>query len=85
MSIPSVVNLTLLYNNLRDVIPTKAGRRPIGPPSGVEPPLGWNLARRESRLPPAQREKTGFRIKSGMTKCVKSFMKHYTITFRIFR
>jgi hypothetical protein len=43
--------------------------RPKGPPSGVELPLGWNLA---------QREKTGFRIKSGMTKCVKSFMKHYT-------
>ncbi|MCJ7748159.1 MAG: hypothetical protein MUP27_10475, partial [Desulfobacterales bacterium] len=36
---------------------------------GVEPPLGWNLA---------QREKTGFRIKSGMTKCVKLFMKYYT-------
>ena len=31
---------------------------PEGPPSGVEPPLGWNLA---------QRKKTGFRIKSGMT------------------
>jgi len=30
---------------------------PKGPPSGVEPPLGWNLA---------QREKTGFpRIKYG--------------------
>jgi hypothetical protein len=42
---------------------------PEGPSSGVEPPLGWNLA---------QREETGFRIKSGMTKCVKSFMKHYT-------
>jgi hypothetical protein len=47
----SVVNLTLLYNNLRDVIPATAG---------------------------IQIEKTGFRIKSGMTKCVKSFMKHYT-------
>jgi hypothetical protein len=68
------MSLTLLYNNLRAVIPAKAGRRPHrapgpegiqvasgpeGPPSGVEPPLGWNLA---------QREKTGFRIKSGMTK-----------------
>jgi len=64
MSIPSVVNPTLLYNNLRDVIPA---------PYQVRGKLQW-----ESRLPPAQREKTGFRIKSGMTKCVKSFMKHYT-------
>jgi len=24
-----------------------------------------------------QIEKTGFRIKSGMTKCVKSFLRHY--------
>jgi hypothetical protein len=48
----SVVSLTLLYNNLKDVIPAKAG---------------------------IQIEKTGFRIKSGMTKCVKSFMKHYTM------
>ena len=45
------MNLTLLYNNLRDVIPAKAGIQiapgPEGPPSGVEPPLGWNLAQRK--------------------------------------
>jgi hypothetical protein len=61
MSIPSVVNPTLLYNNLRDVIPAKAGIQIASGPKG----------------PLAQREKTGFRIKSGMTKCVKSFMNHY--------
>jgi len=47
----SVVSLTLLYNNLRAVIPAKTG---------------------------IQIEKTGFRIKSGMTKCVKLFLRHYT-------
>jgi len=61
-SIPTVVSQYWLYNNLETVIPAKAGIQiasgPQGPPSGVEPPLGWNLA---------QREKTGFRIKSGMT------------------
>ena len=45
----SVESLTLLYNNLRSVIPAKAG---------------------------IQVKKTGFRIKSGMTKGIKTFLRH---------
>jgi hypothetical protein len=52
MLIAGVENLVLLYNDLRAVIPAKAG---------------------------IQDNKTGFRIKSGMTKYAKSFLKHYTI------
>ena len=47
----SVLNLTLIYNDLRAVIPAKAG---------------------------IEIKKTGFRIRSGMTKYVKLFPKHYT-------
>jgi hypothetical protein len=44
------MSLTLLYNNLRAVIPAKAGIQVAYGPKG----------------PLAQREKTGFRIKSGI-------------------
>jgi len=47
------VNIVFLHcyvNNLKTVIPVKAG---------------------------IQIQKTGFRIKSGMTQCVKSFLRHY--------
>jgi len=46
----SVESLTLLYSNLKSVIPAKAG---------------------------IQVKKTGFRITSGMTKCVITFLRHY--------
>ena len=46
----SVESLTLLYSNLKSVIPAKAG---------------------------IQVKKTGFRITSGMTKCIITFLRHY--------
>jgi hypothetical protein len=51
----SIVNLALLYNDLRAVIPSVL----------------------KSKNPD---QKTGFRIRSGMTKYVMGFLKHYTNT-----
>jgi hypothetical protein len=67
--ITRVVSQQRFYNNLRAVIPAKAG---IQIASGPEGPL-------------AEGENSGFprikygagSIKSGMTRCVKSFLRQY--------
>ena len=56
------MSLTFLYNNLRTVIPVKAGIQVASGPKG----------------PLAQRENTGFRVKPGMTIKVKGLLTQYT-------